>query len=360
MRKTVLLALALSALTLSSVSAQISYVFSDLPVNGDLITRYRDTMTVYGPGPSGANQQWNFPSPVQHEVVTTSVIAPSSTPHASQFTSSNMAMTNDNSAYLFFSNSQSAMIATGTAGDLLQNGTNVTVPFSNTLKVHNLPRTYNDNFNDSYYFEAIANNIPIVILGIPTTVHSARLRHHGHVYDTTDGYGQITTPIGTYECLRVKKVDYTVDSVWTKLFSFSPWTYQSTLGGRDTITGYSWLAKETKLAVAELSFDSLGAPKVFTWSSIPPLATGITEAEDNGLRIYPQPASGSFTIQTTSGSDYRVAELHSMDGRKVRSMALQGRDRNEMGTEGLVPGLYMLRLLPSNGEEAVSRKVLVQ
>jgi hypothetical protein len=67
-----------------------------------------------------------------------------------------------------------------------------------------------------YYFEVITTDH-----GIPL-VHSVRLRHYGHVYDTTDGYGQITTPVGTYDCLRVKSTDFTVDSVWIKTLLFQP------------------------------------------------------------------------------------------------------------------------------------------
>jgi hypothetical protein len=345
--------MSLSALTASSAMAQISYVFSDLPVVGDQITRYRDTMTVYGPGPSGANQQWNFPAPVTHETIITSVVAPASTPSAAQFGSSNLAMTTDNAAYLYFTANTNSMIATGAAGDLLGNGGNIVTAFSNPLTVHNFPRNYGNIAEDTYYFEVITQNH-----GIPL-IHSVRLRHYGHVYDTTDGHGQITTPVGTYDCLRVKSTDYTVDSVWTKLFSFSPWSLNSAFTGPDTSVTYSWLAKETKLNVAELSFDTLGNPKNFTWSSIPPLTTGVVDTDADDVRIYPQPAIGSFTIQLPEGGIFQSAELLSSDGRRVRTLPMLGRDRAEVNTDGLAPGMYLLRLLPTNGREVLMRKVLI-
>lgn len=332
--------------------AQITFEYSDLPVIGDQITRYRDTMTVYGPGPSGANQEWNFPSPVTHNVITTSVVNPASTPNAAQFGGSNMAMTNDNAAFLYFSNSQNAMISTGAAGDLLANGGNMTAVFNPTLTIHNFPRQYNDNGEDTYYFEVITQNH-----GIPL-IHSIRLRHYGHVYDTTDGYGQITTPVGTYDCLRVKSTDFTVDSVWTKLLSFSPWALNNDFTGPGVSTSYSWIAKETKLNVAELSFDSLGAPKNFTWSSIPPLTTGIASADDTQIRVYPQPANDLLTVQMEDGG-FTTLELLSLDGRTVRSITVLGRDRLDVSVQGLAPGMYMLRLLPVNGSAVVTRKIII-
>jgi hypothetical protein len=358
MKRTLLSALAFTTLMMPAALAQITYEYADLPIIGNQITRYRDTMTVYGPGPAGAAQQWSFPAPVQHETITTSVVAPSATPHAAQFGSSNMAMTNDNAAYLFFNVNASNMRVTGAAGDLLANGGNVVAVFNPDLTIHNLPRNYADNSDDTYYFEAIANNIPIVILGVPTTVHSARLRHYGHVYDTTDGYGQITTPVGTYDCLRVKSTELSVDSVWTKLFSFSQWTLQAAFTGPSQSTSYSWLAKETKLAVAELTFDTLGNPKNFTWSSVPPLATGMEEASSKDIRIYPQPANGIITIETASES-FAAVELLTIEGRVVRTINVRGRNRTEMDLIGLSPGMYLLRLLPSDGHAVETRKVVV-
>lgn len=352
MRKPLLLSIALSAITASSALAQISYVFSDLPVVGDQITRYRDTMTVYGPGPSGANQQWNFPAPVTHETITTSVVTPASTPSAAQFGSSNLAMTTDNSAYLYFTANTNSMIATGAAGDLLGNGGNIVTVFSNPLTVHDFPRSYGDIAEDTYYFEVITQNH-----GIPL-IHSVRLRHYGHVYDTTDGHGQITTPVGTYDCLRVKSTDYTVDSVWTKLFSFSQWSLNNDFTGPGVSTTYSWLAKETKLNVAELSFDTLGNPKNFTWSGIPPLTTGVAGSDADDVRIYPQPASGAFTVQLPQGR-FATLEMLSMEGRAVRSLPIFGLDRSEVNADGLAPGMYLLRLLPLDGADVVTRKVLI-
>jgi hypothetical protein len=346
---------AIGMIAAQATEAQITYEFNDLPVIGDQIIRYRDTMTVYGPGPAGAGQQWLFPAPVQHETVTTSVVSVASTPHAAQFLGSNLAMTNDNSAYLFFDVNSTEMISTGAAGDLLQNGGNIVSVFNPALTVHEFPRTYESTGDHEYYFEVITTDH-----GIPL-VHSVRLRHYGHVFDTTDGYGQITTPVGTYECLRVKSTDFTVDSVWIKLFSFSQWALQEDFTGPGESTSYSWLAKETKLAVAELSFDSIGNPKNFTWSSIPPIVapTTIADASETDVRIYPQPAHGAFTVDIPQGG-FSAAELMTLDGRTVRSQTILDRDRLDVDIHGVAPGMYILRLLPVNGSTVTTRKVIVQ
>ena len=337
---------------------QISYLASDLPVIGEQITRYRDTIAQYGPGSAGPNQQWSFPAPVIRETFTTSIVSPSSTPNAATFTNSNLAMTNDNLSYLYFSANTNSMVTTGTAGDLLLNGSIIVVPFNPVLTIHNFPRNYDDASDDTYYFEAIANNL--VIPGVPLTVNAARIRHYGHVYDSTDGYGQITTPVGTYDCLRVKSTDHTVDSVWIKLFSFSQWALQANLTGPDTSVSYSWLAKETKLAVAELTFDTLNNPKNFTWTSIPPLTTNISSASIDEMSVFPQPAYERLTATWGKDKDYRLAELFAADGRKVTSVSIAGASRVELNTQSLPSGMYLLQLSGADGKNSVVQKVMIQ
>lgn len=340
--------------------AQISYLASDLPVIGEQITRYRDTIAQYGPGSAGPNQQWSFPAPVIRETFTTSIVSPASTPNASTFTNSNLALTNDNTSYLYFSTSANSMLATGTSGDLLQNGTTVVVPFSNPLTVHNLPRNYDDASDDTYYFEAIAYNISVPIAGIPLNVNAARLRHYGHVYDTTDGYGQLTTPVGTYDCLRVKSTDYTEDSIWTKLFSFSPWSLQSSLTGKDTSTSYSWIGKESGLALAELSFDTLDNPKNFTWTSVLPLTTGIAATESNEIQVFPQPNTGKFSATWSDNQGFRLAEVFTTDGRKVVAMNISNANRLDFDLEALPSGMYLLQLSGNDGQNSVVQKVMIE
>lgn len=358
MRKQILPILAITAMTAPAALAQITYEFSDLPVIGDQITRYRDTMTVYGPGPAGPNQQWNFPSPVTHEELTTSVVTVGSTPYAGSFGSSNMAMTNDNAAYLYLNVNSSTMISTGAAGDLLQNGGNMVAVFNPTLTVHNFPRQYEDNGEDTYFFqvETIDHGIPLV--------HSVRLRHYGHVFDTTDGYGQITTPVGTYECLRVKSTDFTLDSVWIRLFPgppFTDWQLSNDFTGPGVSTSYSWLAKETKLAVAELTFDSIGDPKNFTWSSIPPdnPPTGIADAPAQGLKVYPQPSHSHFSVEWNGAREFGVMELRSIDGRLVNSFPVADLDRLTVDVTPLPKGVYLMRMLRLDGSQGEVRRIIV-
>ncbi|MCB0756506.1 MAG: hypothetical protein KDB98_12980, partial [Flavobacteriales bacterium] len=283
-----------------SGSAQITLESSDLTSIGDQILRYVDTIPAFGPGGDGPNQTWDFSAAVNDTLNNTSVVTVASTPFASTFASSTYSMTNDNSSYLYFTHDANSIETTGAAGDLLNNGDQIESPFSDPLTLHQFPRTYMSTFDDTYAFvtEASGNGLPT-----PIPVYRVRLTHAGHVYDTTDAYGTLITPTGTYDALRVKSVDYTSDLLEYKLFQFSSWTEFGTT--TDTSTTYSWHAKEEMLAIAEFSFDSIGNPKRFVYSTVPPaVTTDVASADEHkGWKVFPQPAQDELFIS----SDHSVA-----------------------------------------------------
>lgn len=311
MKRTSTLLLAL-LFTLSAFS-QITITASHMPQLNDAIPRAQDTLTNHQPGPSGPNQSWTFLNNTVHNSPTTTVVSVASTPYASDFPGSNLAYTNDNSAYVFFNSTSNSLISTGAAGDLLMNGDNILTVFNPDLLLHNFPKTYGDTQTDFYAFDAQAD-------GSSFNVSRVWLFHEGTVYDTVDGWGTITTPVGTYNCLRQKHVEHSYDSI---LFTLTPPPFEFwALFGvtRDTSVSYSWLALETKLNVAELSFDTLGNPKNFTWSLIPPSVTiGVDELDNKEITVYPNPASEYVTINVPSpGNNYNLM-VYDATGKLVSS-----------------------------------------
>lgn len=324
--------------------AQITIESTDLTSIGDQITRYIDTIPVYGPGGSGANQTWDFSAAINDTVNNTSVVTVASTPFASTFSGSTYAMTNNGASYLYFTHDANVLTTTGAAGDLLNNGDQIESPFSDALTLHEFPRTYLSNFDDTYAFVTEADGA-----GIPTPipVYRVKLTHSGHVYDTTDAYGTLITPTGTYDALRVKSTDFTNDILEYKLFSFSSWTLLSNKS--DTSVAYSWHAKEEMLAIAEYSYDTLGNPKQFVYSTVPPVTTvGIGEKTyENGIAVYPQPAEEQLCVKNLpSDKGLFTAQIFSATGVLMREEYLSG---SCMDISEFSSGVYILRLFDSTG-----------
>jgi len=271
--------------------SQITIVQSDMAVIGDTISRQVDTLTTSTEGNSGANQTWDFSNAAAHVLNNTEIIAPSSTPYSADFPASNMAMTNDNIGFVYFDLTSPTMIIDGAAGDLLNNGVIIKAPFNPDLTLFQFPTTYGNNFTDTYGYDVITDGSSFSSL-----IDSIRLKHLGTVFDTVDGWGTTITPIGSYNTLRVKRVEYALDSIWTKApdlgfpFPPPPWTFYDAF--QDTDRFFSWLALEGKLAVAELNFDTLDNPNNLTWTLVPAIPVAQFTYTDN--------SGGSFSFNDQS------------------------------------------------------------
>jgi hypothetical protein len=339
----------------STCFSQISILSSDLTSIGDQITRYGDTIPAYGPGASGANVTWDFSTAESDTVAYTTVVDVTSTGFESTFSSSDYAMEGvQGDSWLYFEHDANSMSSTGAAGNLLGNG-DIESPFSDPLLLHEFPRIYQSNFDDTYAFitEASGAGLPL-----PIPVHMIRLTHNGHVFDTTDAYGTLITPTGTYEALRVKTVDYTHDIIEIQLSPIFPvWTeFSNTM---DTTTSYAWHTKEEMLAIAEFTYDSLGNPRQFTYSAVPPVSTvGIEDVdEESPFALYPQPASDQLFIKGLNQAGNHQTQVFSIDGKMVRNEVLSG---NSLNVNGLKSGMYILRITLADGMRPEPLKFIVQ
>lgn len=273
-----------------STFAQITVLSTYMPVIGDTITRNVDTLTTETEGPGGANQVWDFTGAAAHEVNATRVILPSTTPYAADYASSNMAMTNDNISFVYFDAQSSNFITTGAAGDLLNNGVIIKAIFNPDLTLNQFPTDYGNNFMDTYEFDVITDGSIFSPL-----LSEIRIKHTATVYDSTDSWGTVITDIGSYNTLRVKRVEHSIDSIWTKPIFPPTWTFLSAT--LDTATTFAWISKEGKLSVAELNFDSVGNPNNLTWTTVPAIPVADFTYTDNSGGVF------SFSDLSTNTPD---------------------------------------------------------
>ena len=316
---------------------QITIDQSDMPSVGDYIPRRSDTMTVLpGPGGSGPNQVWNFTA-LSNNVISenTNVISVASTPNGNQFGGSNMAMTNDNANYLYFNKSAQAFTTQGYSGDLLGTGT-INAQFSPDLTLHQFPRTFGSSFTDTYGIDVIVPGAAINPL-----ISQIHFKRSSVVKDTTDAWGQITTPFGTYDVLRIHTMETYVDSVWAQPLFPPTWSLVST--SADTTHSYSWVGKGGKLAIAEMSFDTLGVPKIFKWTEMQGIAVGLTENQTSEIKITPNPTSSSGIISIQSCEIGEKFTLINTLGKVVMEGCILTKPL-ELNLTNLDQGLYILTL----------------
>lgn len=244
-------------------SAQITFQSTDLPVAPSTFNNGVDTMpSGVVVGPAGANQTWDYSSVTQHITETVDHQTSAASGYSGSFPTATNAITPDGSTYGFFINTGSAFTGQGLAGDLLGNGSTVVVQFSPTFDLYRFPTQYGGAFGGTYGFQQTASGSSV---GQP--VNQVRITYVSNYTDSIDGYGTVTTPMGTYDCLRQKRVEYTDTKIEFKLFSFSSWSTADRI--YDTTITYIYLAKETEGPVVTVAVEQGSVSRV-TYSLIPP------------------------------------------------------------------------------------------
>lgn len=190
-------------------------------------------------------------------------------------------------AYEFYNKTTSVFEAKATGYSI--SGVPLGSTYSNTDKIYQFPLNYTDVDSDDFHYTLSISNVP----GISISVTYIRA---GSRVNEVDGYGSITTPFGTYNCIRVKSTITETDTIDLG-FGFP-------IGVPNNRIEYKWLANGIKIPILEIvGNDLLGT---FTISSIKyrdqkrNLLPNADFIASNTTPLRWQPVN--FTNQTTSAS----------------------------------------------------------
>lgn len=279
----VFLSFSVALLFCSVLAAQITITTSDMPVAGDTLHAYRDTLPVsFSIGQKGSNRTWDFSNLQSDRLVTTFALAPSSTPYAGTFASSNLALTNDFNAYLYYSNSASSLKVDGFASNDASLGV-ISVTFSPKPDQYRFPTTYLSKFTGSSGFvaskpynqlpQSIKDQIDAALTSFPgASVSQVRVTFTSNYTDTIDAWGTVITPLGGYDALRRKRIENSNTKIEAQVsLIFPPTTFWQEISNTSAnTTEHSWLSKITKLPLVSLGYDSLRNITSVAYSDIPP------------------------------------------------------------------------------------------
>ncbi|PCH97065.1 MAG: hypothetical protein COB85_03070 [Bacteroidetes bacterium] len=214
MYKKLLFSLVTVAMLSVTSKAQISVDSMDMPSVGDTVVMGIDTIlpTSIMVGDTGA-QTWDFSSLQPDQFETLRYVDPSTTPNATDFPNSNLAI--DGVQPIIFQTLDSMMLVTdGYAGDdPFGAGLTVVAPFSPPQTILNLPSTHGSMFTDTSGFDETmstsALNLPVPDLD------SIRLVHDSYVTSVVDAYGNLTIPgSATLNTIRQLYTESTIDSIF--------------------------------------------------------------------------------------------------------------------------------------------------
>jgi len=240
--KVILIVLLIFLATINTI-AQISINSSDMPSAGDTL-RYsvsdvtQDIISNYAK--TGSTYIWDFSGLEPNSQDIYNYQNSVQTPYAFFFIGSyglkitdsiGMGTYSIKNIYNFFKKSSSKFEANGMG--LTFNGFPVPAYYIDNDEIYLLPLTYGKHDSTTFYFNTNLGGM-------------LQLSMAGYRINTVDGEGKITTPFGTFDCIRVKTFINEIDSIGIGSFK---------VGFPRQRMEYKWLAKGVRIPVLEINGD---------------------------------------------------------------------------------------------------------
>lgn len=334
-------------------SAQITITQWDVVMPGKQIIRARDTVKednpgMINPGPAGANQTWNFSTLGAHMIDTLTATNPNWLPNGSQFSGSNLALISyADGTEFYLNNHTNGLWAIGFYGNPIGMGS-MAIKYQDPEQLAKFNDTYGNTFKDT----AIAE-IEFPFTQLPG-VDSIKIKHTAFKDFVTDGWGNITTPAGTYPSLRHRGQVITIDSIFAHPIGPPQWVH---LGppyspSVDTVWRFEWWGKMTANALGFpiLEFDSARGDSIrnIIWLK----ATIIGDVNEplvplSITKVYPNPSAETiyFEIQNTF---ITAIEFFDLSGRKIDAIEVNAGTASYNASH-LGAGIYFYRAVNENG-----------
>ena len=359
----------------SNVFSQITVTDSDLVNVGDVIYKAYDdnpasTILVGSPG---SNQSWDFSSLQMSSIDTLFFVDPLTTVNSNLYPASNLAMLQQGSVNYFNKGSNGMFL----------HGLSDTV-FSSPALFYPLPLTNTTNISDGpiLVIDNIISDITLLNLALPPAtvatltngVYNNADTASVKIMNTTDflvdASGIMTTPLGSFDVLRLKSIKYTNSELdiycsdtisglgaWVSNVPFSSIPFLSGFENNEIAYKYEWITDDDDVAflVAEAVVDSLDNIMVGVSFQIEqPLSLFEQSSTLDLVNIYPNPAMYSLTIESEQNRTIDLT-LRDMSG----SVILEDHFNNSttLSLDRIAKGIYYLTL--KSGDKRLVKKVVV-
>lgn len=341
MKKTLLLSSALLLCALG-VNAQITVTTADVAAPVKIIYQSNDTMPTVSEGSFGISQTWNMSALNSHTTDTLTFLPPSWAPNP-DFPSSNLAAKQgwtDN--YVYLTNSASGLTVEGSSGTVDFGGGPTTISQVNTPSeiLMNFPGNYLSTFTNNY----VGNTYAYLGFdpGIGFTIDSVHI--HSHVKKTVivDAWGSLTTPLGTFNVLRLEETVVKYDTTDAQIPALGGWVY-GVDASADSTTGYSWWANGVGFPLVSIKLDSMSNIKETIWLQALP-AVGINEQINaTVVNVFPNPAQNQINF-TVEANKIGAIQLLDVTGRMIDYILVTG-DNVVVDISKLATGVYSYALV---------------
>ena len=328
-----------------TLHGQITITSNDFIGTGKVIEEANDLTPAASikPGPAGANQTWDFSDLVADEITTTQTLNPDWTPYSAFFPSSNLALyLHEDSVYIYMQNSTAFLLMLGMFGTFLDS-IEMPVIYTPPLVLAEFPVQYQNHKDSDASFTFF-----MPISGIPG-VDSAKLKMDVLSTTDVDAWGTITTPLGTFDALRMYTVEESTDSIWYKFNGF--WTPSPSPPDKEITYTYSWWSNDNAIGFQLLEFDYFSASDsvaAVTFLNATPTQS-ITDRQTSSLiSVYPNPADTYINFDYDGESDSEI-EIFNNIGKLLLRKPIIAKEITRISVEQYPSGIYFYNLIENNG-----------
>lgn len=250
-----------------------------------------------------------------------------------------------------FYNKSSALFKTEGVGVKL-NGIPVPNLNSDDDELYFFPLDYTDRDSSTFRFSTLT-----------TTLVPFQYVKKGYRITKADGWGSITTPYGTEQCLRVVTTQYSIDSI--TVFNL-PFIGTQSFGFPNYVQSYQWLTLGEKIPYLEVSGNLVAGnftPTQAKYRDVIRSFVGIKEESATlALNVFPNPANTTLTVIIPQNIQNVVAEVTDLQGKIILTKSLNQNsqivNQHQIDVSGIAKGVYLLKLSTSTSKQTL--KISVQ
>jgi hypothetical protein len=328
-----------------TANAQITLTSADLGSIGDQVQQAVDTLpaSTLSPGSAGTNQTWNFSGLAQHIVETVTFSNPNWNANSQDFPNANLAVVDPSGGVAYMNNSATSATALGFSGDLTGSGNPISAHNNPPELLMNWPATYGSNFTQN--FRTTATFYYGQDPGIGFTVDSVRYTQNVTKYDSIDAWGSITTPLSTYNVLRMEEFRRTYDTI--DMYAFGFWQNAAYTIMDSTLT-YSWWTNNMDFSIVQLNMDIANNTVTrATWTKANPTPSGMNDLSSNGTTLYPNPANNAVTININNSGAENIS-IYDIAGKKLSTIAVNS-NMMKIDVSAMSAGVYFYAVTAQDG-----------
>jgi len=306
----------------------------------------------FDPGTAGPDQTWDFSGFIMDTTYRVLFLDPSETPFGDEFPESNIVLNRVSyldSAFIYGIKSDTTYKNVGLGGQF-EEYNNVIAPFEPYQTALRFPVNYQDSIHEISLMEfKVGFDDP--------GVDSAWVRIWFDSHIVVDAWGELSTPVGTYDVLRSKATYFRTDTTW--LLESGIWELYDVYEG--TRVEYDFMTNTEGYPVVEFASNAAGT--YFGWFSYlvhyGPLPFIREYDSEISLQIYPVPASDIITARWDKMLDGTLM-IFDISGRMVIQQKFLQSKEVKIDVSGLKEGSYLYNINFADGEIVSSGKIIIQ